>query len=638
MLRKHGRATGIVVALSVIATTFAPQYVDGAEARAQVPFAVEASQRTLEFDLPNPASLPTDIVAGAAGSVWISLLGEKLVLHIDSAGSILASVPVSAPVTKMTADRGGGVWGVEYTGNRIVHVGTDDRAAEYPLPGTNRFPSDIWDGGDEVYFAESGAVGRLTKWSEAIDELPLPGSMSPQSLDGNDSFIAVTDAAAGKIWTIARSGTVASPCPIGDAQNLEVAQAPSPVLRLTVQKSNSIETMSCDTRDGTMETSDVISAPGVAAFTSIGNRTFFVSRSSDSLGWSGDPSGRQIVLPSARGDATGLTVTAGRYLWTTEKREGKVVRLDALAIATVERISGSDRYATSAAVPTSAASDTVFIASGETFPDALSASPVAGITHSRLLLTERDSLPGTVRDSLRAMAMKLRRVVVVGGLNSVAEDVVLAIRSALPSVQIERVAGVDRYAVSRALLAGPDYPLGAATLYLADGRNYPDALSASAASGRNSAGLLLVDGSRNALSAEETDIVSRYRGAGKVVKIVGGTNSISSQVEEEIARTTSVYRVAGPDRYATSRAINLDSFPQTDAAILASGSSFPDALAGGAFGASLGRPLYLVKLDCVPDLTLDALAGSGVGTITLLGGPRTLAGGVELLVPCSQIS
>jgi len=94
----------------------------------------------------------------------------------------------------------------------------------------------------------------------------------------------------------------------------------------------------------------------------------------------------------------------------------------------VQRLAGADRYSTSVAVSTGsfATSDTVFIATGTNFPDALGGGPVAGIVPGPLLLIPGGTLPASVAGEL--LRLDPGRVVVLGGPSVVSEAVVNEIR------------------------------------------------------------------------------------------------------------------------------------------------------------------------------------------------------------------
>lgn len=96
--------------------------------------------------------------------------------------------------------------------------------------------------------------------------------------------------------------------------------------------------------------------------------------------------------------------------------DGVAEQARALTGAAVERWSGTDRYATAAEVSRrtfTAPAQTVYLASGTEFADALSGAPVAGRERAPVLLTRADALPGPTMTELRRL--KPARVVILGG-------------------------------------------------------------------------------------------------------------------------------------------------------------------------------------------------------------------------------
>ena len=607
---------------------------DGAVHAEELTPPIDAGTRLVEFDLPNTSSLPTDIVAGADGTVWVSLLGERNVLHLDRNGVVLATIPVSGPVTKMTTDHEGGVWGVQLTANYVVHLTVDHRALERRIPTPNSFPADIWDGGDQVYFTESGTgqLGRLTESTWGVDEWPVPGAESLSSLSGSDDHVLIADSSA--IWVMERSGTLVRECHVAGATEVALVRSTASHVTVAMQTRAKIMDVTCDLSTGNAGSEILVTGRDeLVGFASSPNRTWYADAATDSLGWDNPRQNGSVHLPSARRDLTGLALTEGRFVWTLEKRAGKLARLDSLASISSYRLHGADRYETAVAISNEwTSASTVFLVSGEKFADALSAGPIAGWNNAPLLLTARDTLPVVVENRLRALEPS--RVVIVGGPATVSATVIGRIQLALPKASVERIDGVDRYAVSRALLTSVYAPAASKVIYVADGRNYPDALSASAAAGHGGAGILLVDGSQSALSAGERDLMRRYSGSGKTVKIVGGPVSVSAAIEADIGRDAIVRRLGGPDRYSVSRTINEDAFGEFGQALVANGGSFSDALAGGTYGAAFGTPLFLVQPTCVPEATLSKFASSGMDRVILSGGPLTLGEQVASLNTC----
>ncbi|GAA3509685.1 hypothetical protein GCM10022262_36500 [Georgenia daeguensis] len=164
------------------------------------------------------------------------------------------------------------------------------------------------------------------------------------------------------------------------------------------------------------------------------------------------------------------------------------------AYAPVERLQGSDRYETAASVGRKMWTDptkvsTVYLASGQTFADALSGGAAAAKQRSPMYLTQPGGLPTATRQELQRL--KPAKVVVLGGTGAVGNRVVDEVKRALPSVQIQRLSGKDRYATSAAI-ADAVWPDGASDAYFATGAAYADALSGVPSAGDDNAPMLLV--------------------------------------------------------------------------------------------------------------------------------------------------
>jgi putative cell wall-binding protein len=88
-------------------------------------------------------------------------------------------------------------------------------------------------------------------------------------------------------------------------------------------------------------------------------------------------------------------------------------------------------------------------------------------------------------------------------------------------------------------------------------------------------------------------------------------------------------RLFGADRYATAAAISAATFdPGVPAAVVATGATFADALAGAAAAAELGGPLLLVTPTAIPAATAAELARLDPAHIYVLGGPAAVGNAV----------
>jgi putative cell wall-binding protein len=98
--------------------------------------------------------------------------------------------------------------------------------------------------------------------------------------------------------------------------------------------------------------------------------------------------------------------------------------LNAYTNGSVGRVSGADRYAVAAGVSATFFPrnvPVVYVATGERFPDALGAGPVAGIRGGPVLLVRQNSIPATTATELSRL--RPLRIVIVGGTTSVSPSV-----------------------------------------------------------------------------------------------------------------------------------------------------------------------------------------------------------------------
>lgn len=207
----------------------------------------------------------------------------------------------------------------------------------------------------------------------------------------------------------------------------------------------------------------------------------------------------------------------------------------------------------------------------------------------------------------------------------------------VPSVpQHDRVAGADRLATAVALsqLAFPD-PAAVAALVVAAAGDFPDALAATPLAAALGGPLLLTDGAGlSAVTAEEVRRLAPDR-----IVAVGGSAALADAVLDDLrALGVAVERVAGDSRFATAGAIARLLAPEGGVdVILASGESFPDALAAGPLAALSGRVILLTGRDAVPAATAQALADLQPARILIAGGPAAVGTTVEAALAVDHV-
>jgi putative cell wall-binding protein len=299
-------------------------------------------------------------------------------------------------------------------------------------------------------------------------------------------------------------------------------------------------------------------------------------------------------------------------------------RLDALALLTaagvgtvdVVRVAGPDRYATAARVADSFAPgvDTVLVASGAIFTDALGAAARAGSLGGPVLLVERDGVPDVTREQLERL--RPANVVIAGGpatISTATEDV---LRSILPQAAVTRRSGADRYEVAANLAA--DVP-ASDVVFVASGLVYPDGLTGAALAGSLDAPVLLV----RTTEVPSATLQQLQRLAPEEIVVLGGPVTITDSVLDQLSAYGPVRRVSGADRYEVAASVAA-SWTAADEVYVASGLVWPDALAGAARAAATGSPLLLVRTADVPEVTATQLRRLAPGRVLVLGGPVTV--------------
>lgn len=312
--------------------------------------------------------------------------------------------------------------------------------------------------------------------------------------------------------------------------------------------------------------------------------------------------------------------------------------------AGVTRLAGSDRYETAiqASKRYSSGVPVVFVATGENFPDALSAAAAAAVLGGPLLLTKKSSLPGAVKSELQRL--KPKRIVLVGSTAAVSASVMKVLQTIAPTT---RLGGADRYATGTRIV---DHAFSSSTeAFIATGRTFPDALAATGAAGSVQAPVILVDGKKSSVSSA---VIATLKKLGVTRVTIAGSagGAVSSGIEKQLRNAGySVQRLAGADRYATAAAINARYFPagSVSTIFLATGENFPDALAGAAVAGRLGVPLFITKKSCVPGVIHSAITALGAPQRAVMGSTAAVSataanngkcgGGAAVAPPSSQV-
>ncbi len=194
-----------------------------------------------------------------------------------------------------------------------------------------------------------------------------------------------------------------------------------------------------------------------------------------------------------------------------------------------------------------------------------------------------------------------------------------------PSVtSVLRYGGSDRFGTAVAVSQAAFPTSGVPVVYIANGLDYPDALSAGPAAAKQGGPILLVE--PTVIPAVTLTEIKRL--APQKIVVVGGTGSVDGAVYTQLSGLApSIVRIGGIDREDTSRDIATYAFGTSAPKVfIATGLNFPDALSAGAAAGSQGAPVLLVDGSASsPDAATAAeLAALGTTQLVLVGGTGSI--------------
>jgi putative cell wall-binding protein len=299
----------------------------------------------------------------------------------------------------------------------------------------------------------------------------------------------------------------------------------------------------------------------------------------------------------------------------------------------VTRTGGATRYETAVGVSVSqwspGSAGAVVLARGDAAPDALAGVPLAAHVHGPLLLTDPATLDPSVRrevDRVLGGPQSKKTIYILGGTGAVSQGIEDGLRSA--GYTVVRLGGASRFETALKI-AGQFGPTS--RVIVATGLNFPDALSAGPLGAAENAPIVLT--SDSATDSATAAFIRQHA----AVDPVGGQAQKAVAALHLPGSTAVDPNLAGADRYHTATAVAakvatvLGHAPS--AVALASGTTFPDALTGGAYAANAGQTLVLTDPLTLTPATAEYLQGlrmsGSLKAVEIFGGPVAVSPGIE---------
>ncbi len=286
------------------------------------------------------------------------------------------------------------------------------------------------------------------------------------------------------------------------------------------------------------------------------------------------------------------------------------------------RVFGANRFKTMEAIIQEACSEetegsfsTLIVATGESFPDALAGSALAGVYECPILLTKSSALSAEAKSEIeRLRCAEGCNVIILGGTGAVSEKVEQAILAIdKDHITVERVKGGNRelsaLEVYRKGLEAENGFRDVDTVIITTGYEFADALSISPYAYASKTPVLLTK--KDGTLRDEVKAILENGGFKKAI-IVGGTAAVSGESEDYLKGLgMEVIRLKGGNRYNTSAQIIrwemgllpeeeyfLPSVIMSNAGMgVARGDSFADALSSVSLLGRNGSVLMLVHSE-----------------------------------------
>lgn len=288
--------------------------------------------------------------------------------------------------------------------------------------------------------------------------------------------------------------------------------------------------------------------------------------------------------------------------------------LHSFPYSSVIRYAGVDRYDTAAKINNGAniKSNTAIISSGNSFPDTISASVLAGQLNANLYINNPSSITEELNSAIESG--KIKKAYIVGG-NPISSK----IRKNMINKGIEIIdfKGTNRFDTS-ALVAEQSH--NKSKVFLANGIDFPDSLSIAPVVLKENSALVLTDG--NNLTNKVQNILNN---ASEII-IVGGTNSVSAKLGDDLRNSgKKVSRISGPDRYETSINITNKFYQNADFVLTASGKNYADALTGTILANKYSAPIILNNGTSLTNSYVNYLNSTKIDTLYILGGTNSVS-------------
>ncbi len=256
----------------------------------------------------------------------------------------------------------------------------------------------------------------------------------------------------------------------------------------------------------------------------------------------------------------------------------------------------------------------VILVSSTNLTDSLISPLQAKKLNSPILLSERNKISDSTLAEIKRLGAS--EIDIIGGNNSIDDTIVKKLKNT--GLKVNRIHGSDRYETAIKLTDSMYKNIPCNEVYIVNATNLADGLSVANLSTKLDIPILLT----NPDKIDNSIIKYLKKKNVKKIHIIGGENSVSPKVEKALA-DFKIARIAGKNRYETSRIIVKIAYPSAKSVHIANGNTGIDALVCGAIIPKTNTPMLLVDENDLYSSTW--FKNFGIKHINIIGGKSSIS-------------
>ena len=271
-------------------------------------------------------------------------------------------------------------------------------------------------------------------------------------------------------------------------------------------------------------------------------------------GFSGEAS-FEILIKDIKTDKESQIITISGSNELVLRLEG-LLSNDSELKGNIDVLAGDSRFETAievskATFKNAGDAKSVILVGQDAVVDGLAAAPLAAKENAPILLAKKDGVTEEVEaEMLRVLGTNLtgKTIYIIGGESQISKEA--EAKLAKLGVKVKRLAGASRYETSLKIAEELNSTSNSAskTSFVVGGNGEVDAMSIAAYAAQTNSPIIVTN--KDVVSEEATKVLE-----GKQIEIIGGTSSVSAEVEAELAKIDmdkKVVRLAGTDRKGTN--------------------------------------------------------------------------------------